>query len=85
MRVLLPAPFSPIRANTSPVETDKFTLSLATTPGNRLVMPRNSNFISCITPCHKHSYQHRYQHSNTTNGAGRFHDPPRMLSAKKRY
>src|ERR671933_2460518 len=38
--VLLPAPFSPSRACTSPAAASKSTWSLATTPGNRLVIPR---------------------------------------------
>jgi hypothetical protein len=45
MRVDFPAPFSPTSASTSPVEIDKFTESLATTPGNLFVIPRNSSFI----------------------------------------
>src|SRR6476646_3727433 len=36
----LPAPFSPSRACTSPSEASKSTRSLATTPGNRFVIPR---------------------------------------------
>ena len=40
MSVDLPAPFSPSSACTSPRRTSKSTLSLATTPGNVLVMPR---------------------------------------------
>src|SRR5919106_3330364 len=35
----LPAPFSPIRAWTSPRRSSSVTSSLATTPGNRLVIP----------------------------------------------
>ena len=42
MSVLLPAPFSPSRAWTSPTRTSKSTPSLATTPGKRLTMPRRS-------------------------------------------
>src|SRR3954447_26528240 len=38
--VLLPAPFSPSSACTSPTAASKSTPSFATTPGNRLVMPR---------------------------------------------
>src|SRR5471030_2495279 len=38
--VLLPAPFSPSSACTSPTAASKSTRSLATTPGNRLVIPR---------------------------------------------
>src|SRR4051794_32886295 len=37
--VLLPAPFSPSRACTSPVRTSKSTSSRATTPGKILRMP----------------------------------------------
>src|SRR5690348_903161 len=37
--VLLPAPFSPSSACTSPAATSRSTWSLATTPGNRFVMP----------------------------------------------
>src|SRR3954452_12102836 len=38
----LPAPFSPSSACTSPADASKWTSSLATTPGNRLVIPRSS-------------------------------------------
>src|SRR5438093_12401743 len=38
----LPAPFSPSRACTSPRRRSKSTSSLASTPGNRFVMPRSS-------------------------------------------
>src|SRR4249920_4058377 len=38
MRVDLPAPFSPIRACTSPGRNSRETSLFATTPGNRLVM-----------------------------------------------
>src|SRR5690349_12724743 len=37
--VLLPAPFSPIRASTSPALSESETPCSATTPGKRLVMP----------------------------------------------
>src|SRR5439155_15916876 len=37
-----PAPFSPSRACTSPSLRSKSTWSLASTPGNRFVMPRSS-------------------------------------------
>src|SRR4051794_33449011 len=40
--VLLPAPFSPSSACTSPAAASKSTPSLATTPGNRFVMPCNA-------------------------------------------
>ena len=40
--VLLPAPFSPSSAWTSPARRSKSTWSLATTPGNALTMPRAS-------------------------------------------
>ena len=43
MSVLLPAPFSPKSACTSPARTSKSTSSLATTPGNLFVMPRISS------------------------------------------
>jgi hypothetical protein len=42
MSVDLPAPFSPSRAWTSPLSEERSTPSLATTPGNRLVMPCSS-------------------------------------------
>ena len=42
----LPAPFSPINAKTSPVDNFRLTSSLATTPGNFLVMPRSSSSIT---------------------------------------
>src|SRR5918995_546962 len=45
MSVDLPAPFSPSRAWTSPLATERSTPSQATTPGNRLVMSRSSTFI----------------------------------------
>ncbi len=38
--VLLPAPFSPSSACTSPTAASKSTASFASTPGKRLVMPR---------------------------------------------
>src|SRR4051812_41211021 len=38
--VLLPAPFSPSSACTSPAAASKSTWSFATTPGNRFVIPR---------------------------------------------
>src|SRR5581483_2616530 len=41
-RVDLPAPFSPRSACTSPSAASKWTPSLATTPGNRFVIPRSS-------------------------------------------
>src|SRR6187399_61799 len=40
INVLLPAPFSPINASTSPRPSDRETSLSATTPGKRLVMPR---------------------------------------------
>ena len=43
MRVLLPAPFSPNSVCTSPARTSKSMLSLASTPGKRLVTPRISS------------------------------------------
>ena len=42
MSVDLPAPFSPTTACTSPGSTDRCTAWLATTPGNRLSIPRSS-------------------------------------------
>src|SRR6266436_6492940 len=39
--VLLPAPFSPRSACTSPSAASKSTLSFATTPGKRFVIPRS--------------------------------------------
>src|SRR6478609_4360612 len=41
----LPAPFSPSSACTSPSATSKWTSSFATTPGNRLVIPRSSTAV----------------------------------------
>src|SRR3954468_4558081 len=41
-RVVLPAPFSPSSACTSPGAASKSTSSLATTAGNRLVIPRSA-------------------------------------------
>src|SRR3954451_22919848 len=40
-RVLLPAPFSPSRACTSPTWISRSTSALATTPGKRFVTPRS--------------------------------------------
>src|SRR5437773_1946267 len=50
--VLLPAPFSPSRACTSPTAASKSTASFATTPGNRFVMPRSrtAGATACVTP-----------------------------------
>src|ERR671936_318405 len=42
MRVVLPAPFSPRGACTSPRRTSKSTWSFARTPGNCFVIPRTS-------------------------------------------
>src|SRR3990172_11604050 len=39
MSVVLPAPFSPSRAWTSPARTSRLTRSLAWTPGNALLIP----------------------------------------------
>src|SRR2546421_7782529 len=41
-RVVLPAPFSPRRACTSPAAASKSTRSFATTAGNRFVIPRKA-------------------------------------------
>src|SRR3954447_2856339 len=41
-RVLLPAPFSPSSAWTSPSSASKSTPAFAITPGNRLVIPRQA-------------------------------------------
>src|SRR5207253_11092155 len=40
--VLLPAPFSPSSAWTSPTAASKSTRSFASTPGNRFVIPRSA-------------------------------------------
>ena len=40
--VLLPAPFSPRSACTSPSSASNWTPSFATTPGNRFVIPRHA-------------------------------------------
>src|SRR5207247_8419450 len=40
--VLLPAPFSPSRACTSPTAASKSTRSFASTPGKRFVIPRSA-------------------------------------------
>src|SRR6476661_1969867 len=42
IRVDLPAPFSPMRACTSPGRSSKETSSFATTPGKRFVMPSST-------------------------------------------
>ncbi len=44
--VLLPAPFSPSSACTSPAAASKSTASFASTPGKRFVIPR----IATATP-----------------------------------
>src|SRR5881275_355238 len=53
-RVVLPAPFSPSSACTSPGAASKSTSSLATTAGNRLVIPRSATAGSggeaCASP-----------------------------------
>src|SRR5437667_9217742 len=49
MSVLLPAPFSPHSAWTSPFSRSKETRSSARTPGNSLLIPRSSS--SAIDPC----------------------------------
>src|SRR5712691_13022941 len=43
--VLLPAPFSPSSACTSPSAASKSTRSFATTPGKRFVIPRSATAI----------------------------------------
>src|SRR5919201_1376390 len=43
--VVLPAPFSPSRAWTSPSAASKLTWSFATTPGNRFVIPRSATAV----------------------------------------
>ena len=45
-----PAPFSPMSESTSPVFRARLTLSFATTPGKRLVIPRNSSFMNEDSP-----------------------------------
>src|SRR4249919_3481919 len=45
--VLLPAPFSPSSACTSPTAASKSTASFATTPGKRFVIPRIATAASC--------------------------------------
>src|SRR6187200_759254 len=47
----LPAPFSPTMACTVPRRTVRWMLSLATTPGNLLVMPTSSTAISPAATC----------------------------------
>src|SRR5919205_4228266 len=49
--VLLPAPFSPSSACTSPSAASKSTPSLATTPGNRFVMPRSLTAVRVLESC----------------------------------
>src|SRR5690242_9233914 len=44
----LPAPFSPTMAWISPARTSMLMSSLATTPGNRLVIPRSSTAGACV-------------------------------------
>ena len=46
MRVLFPAPFSPISEWTSPFFTPKWMWSLASVAPNRLVMPESSRSYS---------------------------------------
>src|SRR5918994_2192470 len=50
MSVDLPAPFSPIRAWTSPRRSSSVTSSLATTPGNRLVIPSRTTRGGGVLP-----------------------------------
>src|SRR2546429_404631 len=45
--VLLPAPFSPSSACTSPTAASKSTRSFASTPGNRFVIPRSATAVPC--------------------------------------
>src|SRR5438093_1758508 len=45
--VLLPAPFSPSSACTSPAAASKSTASFASTPGKRLVIPRMATAAPC--------------------------------------
>ena len=45
--VVLPAPFSPTRAKTSPFRMSSDTSSLASTPGNSMEIWRNSTAFSC--------------------------------------
>src|SRR5881409_2713202 len=46
--VVLPAPFSPRRACTSPAAASKSTWSLATTAGNRFVIPRKATAAGMV-------------------------------------
>src|SRR5438105_10227465 len=48
MSVVLPAPFGPISACTSPRTTSSVTSSVATTPPNRLETPRSSSMALCL-------------------------------------
>lgn len=55
IRVDLPAPFSPTRAWTVPRRTVMSMSWLATTPGNRLVMPRSSTAWGLLDALMTHS------------------------------
>src|SRR5438067_1164727 len=48
MSVVLPAPFGPISACTSPRTTSSVTSSVATTPPKRFVTPRSSSMALCL-------------------------------------
>src|SRR5437660_2573862 len=48
MSVVLPAPFGPMRACTSPRTTSSVTSSVATTPPKRLDTPRSSSIASFL-------------------------------------
>src|SRR3954464_3066101 len=50
MSVLLPAPFSPISASTSPAANSNETSLSATTPGKRLVIPRIVSRCAAASP-----------------------------------
>ena len=61
--VLLPAPFSPSSACTSPTAASKSTPSLATTPGNRFVIPRIATASLVAGTAVATAFSRRGQHS----------------------
>src|SRR5437762_12348100 len=70
--VVLPAPFGPMRACTSPRTTSSVTSSVATTPPKRLETPRSSSIASFLLFAKKAGDAFRGEHDD-----GQQHDAHR--------